>query len=608
MSTPDPLSAISKKTPNDPSAAASEFAHGLPAPVRQELAAEILTAAQSGRPVIQDFCPLAESLEWELGQQYWRERGSQAFISDPVPFVINNDGNLSRQAADLLYTSLAAAEKEGPLEQDIHVLELGIGVGLFARYFLDSFRDLCRKNDKDYYDRLTYVAADRSEQMLLDVGRRGVLAAHPGRYQLLTMDALRPAEYLARDAGLSKQSGRPFRAVFLNYILDCLPVAVLQLGDQDVRQLHVRTCLARGVALQKYTDLSVRALAKQAVSMTADGRRDLLGVFGLFASEYDYRPVDLATLPYGDFAADFARGRARRIVHNFGAIRALEGLLPLVHEQGFLLINDYGQTEVTAGDDFEHQRFSQATAVGLNFPLLKAYFGEAQRCQWFEPGEGSGHIHSRLLGHGVDAEVVSRFRLWFDKSAYDWLHEPANRARHCVRSGRLELALSQYRDALDRQPLSWVLMNEVARFLTVNMRNPPAGADMARMALALNPTCSSDLWNTLGDALADNGQLAEARHAFCRALEINPRDARARYNLAWTHLREGNVHAALSMTADGLALDQTGEYRERLLRLQQDALEQIAQRMRQQDLLQRNLVSDVSKLEAAKIAADSPNA
>src|SRR5260370_42032690 len=106
------------------------------------LALRILAHAQTSRAVIQDFCALAESLEWDLGQQYLRQRGNKAFISDasPVPFVVNNDGPLSRNAAEVFFTSLLEADKAGALEPDIHVLELGIGVGLFARFFLDHFQ------------------------------------------------------------------------------------------------------------------------------------------------------------------------------------------------------------------------------------------------------------------------------------------------------------------------------------------------------------------------------------------------------------------------------------------------------------------------------------
>src|ERR1700730_14924085 len=61
-------------------------------------AEQVLGHAQAGREIVQEFIPLAESLEWTLGQAYLRGRGNKAFLSDtsPVPFVVNNDGALSR--------------------------------------------------------------------------------------------------------------------------------------------------------------------------------------------------------------------------------------------------------------------------------------------------------------------------------------------------------------------------------------------------------------------------------------------------------------------------------------------------------------------------------
>ena len=233
-------------------------------PPTKTIAEQILTNAQDSRPVVQDFVPLAQSLEWELGQQYLRERGNKAFISDasPVPFVVNNDGNLSRNAAEVFFTSLIEAEKAGGLEPDLYVLELGIGVGLFARFFLDHFQLLCDKHKKDFYDRLTYVAADRSERMLMDVARHGVLTNHPGRYRLRRVDAMCPEKELPFDAMFldHPRKERPFRAVFLNYLLDCLPAAVLQFDGDQVKELHVRTCVARNVNLEDFTDMTVEQL------------------------------------------------------------------------------------------------------------------------------------------------------------------------------------------------------------------------------------------------------------------------------------------------------------------------------------------------------------
>ena len=122
---------------------------------------------------------------------------------------------------------------------------------MFARFFLDHFQQLCDKHKKDFYDRLIYVAADRSQRMLTDVIRHGVLTNHPGRYRLRTVDAMCPEKHLPNDAAFEDhpRKERPFRAVFLNYLLDCLPASVLQFDGDQIKELHVRTCVARNVKL-----------------------------------------------------------------------------------------------------------------------------------------------------------------------------------------------------------------------------------------------------------------------------------------------------------------------------------------------------------------------
>jgi tetratricopeptide (TPR) repeat protein len=564
-----------------------------PAPEGGTTPAQVLARSQASREVVQDFVPLAESLEWRLGQEYLRQRGNKAFLSDahPVPFVINNDGSLSHNAAHVFFASLLAAEKEGTLPAELFVLELGIGVGLFARFFLDAFQNLCDQHGTDYYGRLTYIAADRSQRMLLDVARHGVFAHHPGRYRLRLVDAMQPSDLL-RDVMFRRQPARPLRAVFLNYLLDCLPAAVLQIEDDKVKQLCVRTCVARNIRLADYTDLTAKQLADRAQKGGAEAERDLLEVYGLFASEYDYRPVDVNTLPHGPFAFEQARRFARRYLHSYGAIQSLERLLDLVDDRGFILASDYGQTQTTREDEFEHQRFSLATFVGVNFPLLKQFFGESGRCDYLEPtGDQDRGIHTRLLGRKVPPEVSLAFEQRFGAAAQQKQQEEWDRARECARVGRFELAADHYREALKGQPSNWVLLNEVAMFLIFSLRDVKAGVDLARLALGLNPTCSADLWSTLGDGLFEWGRTAEAQSAYQKALRVNESDVRARYNLAWVHQRQRDFPAALQVIAEALALDKTGEYRERLLQKQAEVLAGLEGRNRQEYLLLLNLVS-----------------
>src|SRR5260370_18633170 len=172
------------------------------------------------------------------------------------------------------------------------------------------------------------------------------------------------------------------------------------------------------------------------------------------------------------------------------------------------------------------------------------------------------------------------------------------KARGWLKVGRFEMAADSYRKALQEQPGNWVLLNEVAMFLTFSMRDPKAGMDMAKVALGLNPTCSAALWNTLGDALYQVGNRhAETRSAYQRALEVNASDVRARYNLVWVHFREKNFPAALAMFAEALALDKTGQYRDRLLQQLNEILPQLAMRHQPEYLLLINLVSKYARPE-----------
>jgi tetratricopeptide (TPR) repeat protein len=123
---------------------------------------------------------------------------------------------------------------------------------------------------------------------------------------------------------------------------------------------------------------------------------------------------------------------------------------------------------------------------------------------------------------------------------------------------------------------------------------------MARFALTLNPTCSSELWNTLGDGLFEWGRFAEAQSAYERAIRVNDSDLRARYNLAWVFQATKDYEQALLVLAEAMALDTTGEYAERLTQKQAEVRALLARRHQLEYLRMVNLVSRAAKPDADK--------
>jgi Tfp pilus assembly protein PilF len=556
----------------------------------------VLECARADRIVVQDFCPLADSIEWELGQQFYANRGNKAFIAaHPVPFAVNNDGSQSWKAAELFFASVEQSESEGELEDSILVLEVGIGVGLFAKFFLDRLQELCVQKGKDYYDRVCYVATDRSEKMLLDACRHGIFADHPGRYILRMVDALKPELTLASDASIMRHGVRPFRAVFLNYLLDCLPAVVLKVSADGIRQLCVRSYLARGVKIDEHTELSIAEVIRRARSRDSWERGSLFSLYQLFAVEYDFLPVDLDGLPFASVAIDFARAHGVQVTHNFGAVLCIEQLLKLMCDHGFLLINDYGSVTSNVEDkqsDCEHERFAGSTAIGINFPLLKACVTGLGDFDWIEPIEETGSLYSRIVGKGLQLQLRRRFGELFGKGAPASALEDIDQARAYLVDGRVELAAGVYRMALERQPWNWCVVGDASKFLTNSLRNPIAGMALVRTALKLNPTCSPGLWNDLGDCLALLGRPAEAEFAFRKALHLDPNDICARYNIACILTSGKDYSGALRMIADGMAGDRSQSYRKDFLNIQSEILSCLEQ---QSYLESKNQVNRVSK-------------
>jgi len=182
--------------------------------------------------VLEEFRPLAESLEWRLAQLYWRREGALPFAENEVPFLVNNSGRLSEAAARLLLANCLEAAPTGP----IVVVELGAGSGLFALLLLNAFRNLCREAGFDFYDRLEYRVTDVSPATVQQWGERRLFAEHAGHVTCLVADANAPELAL----------GPAVRAVFCNYLLDVLPAAVVRRNDAgEVEQLCVRTHLGR---------------------------------------------------------------------------------------------------------------------------------------------------------------------------------------------------------------------------------------------------------------------------------------------------------------------------------------------------------------------------
>jgi tetratricopeptide (TPR) repeat protein len=454
-------------------------------------------------------------------------------------------------------------------------VELGAGSGLFARYLLDAFAAECRRQGRDYYDRLTFAVTDRFAAAVTGWQRDGVFAGHEGHVCLCTCDATRPT-MLVPLAGPAPD-GAPV-AVFCNYILDVLASAIARRGPAGLEELCVRTHLPNAEAALRGAGL---ASLDEARRLAASGDfADLCRLLPLLPQlelETAFRPWTDATPAEAALLADLAEG-ARAIV-NRGALACLDELCAWLAPCGLLLVNDYGPVRSEdVGAHLGVQRFGGSVALGLNFPMLERTLAGKGLAAAAPAGDDQRRVHTRLwarqIGPQPRAVLDQRFGLETDRR----LDAPQEEARGHLAAGRRKDALEAYRRMLEANPNDWQMVGEAAEYIGLQLGDHAAGLAIARAALARNPWTSAWLWNVLGDCLFYRERLDEAHAAFLQALRIDPDDPRSNLNLAYTLSARGDQTGALAAIARGLASDGRGLFRPRLLEKQAQILSLISER------------------------------
>jgi tetratricopeptide (TPR) repeat protein len=537
--------------------------------------AEALAQVATEPTEIEDFRPLGEGLEWRLAEAYWDQAGVLPFVRNDVPYLVNNSGRLSANAAALVLAALA--EAPAPLPERIVMLELGAGVGLFARHFLDAFAAECRRANSNLYDRLTYVVSDRCERTVAGWQRDGVFAEHGAHVLPCVGDAMAPAALRSPGGGAVALPGAPW-VVFCNYLLDVLPCTIARRTAAGLEQLCVRSHLAGGAAALRAGGLGsldeARALA---ASARFEDRMRLLPLLPSLEIETAFRPWTPAEGAAAELAAALPEGE--RVIVNGGALSCLDAVLAAMDPHGFLLVNDYGP--VRSEDVSSHlgvQRFGGSVALGLNFSRLEAALAKRGLASAAPAGDEERRVHTRFWARQIGARTRATLDRRFGLATERELDAPQEEARAHVAAGRRAEALLAYRRMVERNPDDWQMLGEAAEFVGLQLGDHAAGIELARSALARNPWYSAWLWNVLGDCLFYRERLADAHAAFLQAQRIDADDPRTNLNLAYTLSAQGEQAGALAALARGLAHDGRGLYRPRLLEKQAQILTLISER------------------------------
>lgn len=602
-----------------------------PEPPAMADSAAVLTAAAAVAPAeapteptnatepveLQDWTPLYRCLDWQLGQVAFQLRGAQAFTTQEVPNLINQGGLAAYRSAEVLFAHCVELDRQRALEAEILVMEMAIGLGLFAVQVLDRFQVLCREHGRDYYDRLTYLATDGTPRMVTDARDNGVFTRHAGRVVLGLVDALDPARLVRLDTGEVVDLTGRLRAVLHTYLLCVLPANLFrrqrvrdEAGELQERwgAVMARTVLRHPDELKWFTNLSVEQVVALAQSGRPQDIAQLARLYPLLDLELVLASFEPADISEGADVRATAELTARHlpappkvdpdgnpilnppdpadnvwVLHSAGAQASLRRTLEVLRSDGILLYRDYGPaTAERANGNHLYQHYGATTAFGINHFALEAWLhapgddGKPRAAVTVPPGEGEASIKTRLVSRGALPATRAAFALQFDPRAFDRLEAVVHDARSQVGQAG-GVPMDGYRKALQLERDNWMLLGEAGDVAFRRDRNLELGHVLLGEALRINPWYAASAWNSLGDLHWVKGEYGEARAAYETSARNNPENFRAWLNLADCDMRQGDWAGAVEHAAKALAKDADGSEAERALELLREAARRLGE-------------------------------
>src|SRR5215207_5390348 len=352
--------------------------------------ADRLAAAGNGhRLLLEDWVAPSKSVIWAFNRSYWRHLSAwdttfQKDYAAALPGGVSDGTNAAfwRERIESFVRVLQGLDEWSELPDEIYALELGVGNGAQARVWLDTFAAVCEEQGHDFFDRLRYVIADYSPDVL-DAARR-MVAPYRDKVRHLDIDLRRPL------AALADLRGRVLYAHACN-VHDNLPTdEVMRVGATAYEPL-VRAyldeskiseiCAVHGIALDDVVPTIQRVLrfGPRALGDEKDGVRfwsavwDALGLEEIYAEIPDPSAVRLVPGVDVDLGEVLATLPEYRRVHlSSVAVESFAETLELLHPEGVLQIQDLFVRDLGQYTSFRGPGKLEGSIVNwLNGPLFQ---------------------------------------------------------------------------------------------------------------------------------------------------------------------------------------------------------------------------------------------
>lgn len=272
--------------------------------------------AEDGYKIVEDWLDYDKSLISTLAETYYKAQGIKAYSNSIVKFIPNDVTNCFPHAASIAQMLQKILEHK----EQITVLDLGCGAGLFSRHLLIALKELGINN------KVKLILADYSKKVLEDIKSLKILAGFDN-YELVEMNALDPKS--AKDL-----KGKAFKLpeldfIVMNYLYDALPTKVLRPKEDSYEKLQFSFYSEDQNDIKITTELVCQDL-NLINKLLIDTRWE----------NYDPEQESESEKEYFEYLKNEPANPIGEVIYNYGALQVTQTFLDLLSEDGILYATD----------------------------------------------------------------------------------------------------------------------------------------------------------------------------------------------------------------------------------------------------------------------------
>ncbi|MFN8578138.1 MAG: tetratricopeptide repeat protein [Candidatus Sericytochromatia bacterium] len=325
---------------------------------------------------IEDLTPYHKSIKWDIHNNYFQNRGNEAWKTREVPFDITSNSQASYQNA---YAAFRIIDKSNHKKgKPILILEIASGLGIFALNFIKVFKEICKQNGKDYHEDVHYMFTDYSLKNLEDASKNKYIAKLKENKLLdfYLLDALNPKDIKNMNGEKFFLEKESLTLVIANYLYCTLPVRIIRKKDNKYYEKNIEMYFNLNDS-ENYTQDEINKI------ITDSSDQNL---FNRLEEVSHYNEINLDTYIQDDilrdsFITSLIPLDIATVELPVGACESINKLIPFIKKTGAFIISDKGYANISYMYG-EHECFfsihGNSFAHSLNFPLLDIYLSKKE--------------------------------------------------------------------------------------------------------------------------------------------------------------------------------------------------------------------------------------